>query len=106
MKPKAADAKPKAAESKSKTADSAQSLITDQAAQSRKYLVRIRTTTAEYEGMFFSPYPERRLNEVLTRMEEFINLKDAKDMTTGESFPFMVIGKPSIETIKVVKEWD
>lgn len=73
--------------------------------QSRKYLVRIRTATAEYEGMFFSPYPERRLSEVLTRMEQFINLKDAKDITTGDTFPFMVISKTSIETIKVVKEW-
>jgi hypothetical protein len=38
-------------------------------------------------------------------MEQFINLKEAKDVTTGESFPFMVISKGSIETIKVVEEW-
>ena len=76
-----------------------------QGAQSRKYLVRIRTAAAEYEGMFFSPYPEKRLSEVLTRMEQFINLKDAKDVASGECFPFMVISKTSIETIKVVKEW-
>jgi hypothetical protein len=74
-------------------------------AQSRKYLVRIRTAKAEYEGMFFSPYPEKRLSEALTRMEQFINLKDAKDIDSGEAFPFMVINKSSIETIKVVKEW-
>jgi len=73
--------------------------------QSRKYLVRIRTATAEYEGKFFSPYPEKRLSEVLTRMEQFINLKEAKDIDSGEAFPFMVINKTSIETIKVVKEW-
>jgi len=73
--------------------------------QSRKYLVRIRTANAEYEGMFFSPYPEKRLSEVLTRMEQFINIKDAKDVTSGDTFPFMVISKNSIETIKVVKEW-
>ena len=73
--------------------------------QSRKYLVRIRTATGEYEGLFFSPYPERRLSEVLTRMEQFINLKEAKDITTGDIFPFMVISKTSIETIKVIKEW-
>ena len=73
--------------------------------QSRKYLVRIRTTHAEYEGMFFSPYPEKRLSEVLTRMEQFINIKDVKDVETGDAFPFMVISKTSIETIKVVKEW-
>ena len=74
--------------------------------QSRKYQVRVRTANAEYEGLFYSPYPERRLSEVLTRMEQFINLKDAKDITTGDVFPFMVISKNSIETIKVVKEWD
>jgi hypothetical protein len=74
--------------------------------QSRKYLVRIRTVTAEYEGLFFSPYPEKRLSEVLTRMEQFINLKDARDTVSGDTFPFMVISKNSIETIKVVKEWD
>ena len=74
-------------------------------AESRKYLVRIRTANAEYEGKFFSPYPEKRLSEVLTRMEQFINIKEAKDIGTGEAFPFMVINKTSIETIKVVKEW-
>jgi len=73
--------------------------------QSRKYQVRIRTTSAEYEGKFFSPYPEKRLSEVLTRMEQFINLKDAKDIASGETFSFMVINKTSIETIKVLKEW-
>jgi len=73
--------------------------------QSRKYRVRIRTATAEYEGLFYSPYPERRLSEVLTRMEQFINVKDARDVATGETFPFMVISKNSIETIKVVEEW-
>lgn len=74
-------------------------------AQSRKYKVRVRTTSAEFEGLFFSPYPERRLSEVLTRMEQFINLKDARDVLTGESFPFVVISKGSIESIKVVEEW-
>jgi hypothetical protein len=74
-------------------------------AQSRKYLVRIRTGIAEYEGMFFSPYPEKRLSEVLTRMDQFINIKDAVDVSSGEKFPFMVIGKASIQTIKVVQEW-
>jgi hypothetical protein len=73
-------------------------------AKSRRYLVRIRTATAEYEGMFFSPYPERRLSEVLTRMGQFINLKDARDIVSGDAFPFMVISKTSIETIKVVEE--
>lgn len=74
--------------------------------QSRKYRVRIRTASSEFEGLFYSPYPERRLSEVLTRMEQFINVKDARDVTTGEAFPFMVISKNSIETIKVVEEWD
>jgi hypothetical protein len=73
--------------------------------KSRKYRVRIRTPHAEYEGLFFSPHPERRLSEVLTRMEPFINLKDVMDTETGETFPFMVVSKVSIETIKVVEEW-
>jgi hypothetical protein len=73
--------------------------------ESRKYRVRIRTAHAEYEGIFFSPHPERRLSEALTRMEQFINLKEVRDTTTGETFPFMVISKASIETIKVVEEW-
>ena len=73
--------------------------------QTRKYLVRIRTATAEYEGLFFSPYPKRRLSDVLTRMVQFINLKDARDIATGDTYSFMVISKASIETIKVVKEW-
>ena len=80
-------------------------VIESSGSQSRKYLVRIRTVSAEYEGMFFSPYPEKRLSEVLTRMEQFLNLKDAKDIASGDTFPFMVISKTSIETIKVVKEW-
>ena len=82
-----------------------ETVVESSGSKSRKYLVRIRTATAEYEGMFFSPYPERRLSEVLTRMEQFINLKDAKDIDSGDAFPFMVISKTSIETIKVVKEW-
>ncbi len=73
---------------------------------SRKYLIRIRTSSAEYEGLFFSPYPDKRLSDALTRMEQFINIKDAKDITSGEAFPFVVINKTSIETIKVLKEWN
>ncbi|HEY5998502.1 MAG TPA: hypothetical protein VI078_04275 [bacterium] len=75
-------------------------------AQSRKYRVRVRTQNAEYEGIFFSPYPDRRLSEVLTKLEQFLNLKEARDVETGETFPFMVIAKHSIQTIKVVEEWD
>jgi len=73
--------------------------------QSRKYRVRIRTAHAEYEGTFFSPYPERRLSEVVTKLEQFLNLKEARDVESGETFPFMVINKNSIETIKIVEEW-
>ena len=72
---------------------------------SRKYRVRIRTTNAEYEGLFFSPHPERRLSEALTRMDQFFNLKEVTDIATGETFPFMVVSKSSIETIKVIEEW-
>jgi hypothetical protein len=74
-------------------------------AQSRKYRIRIRTASAEYEGLFHSPYPDRRLSEVLTRMDSFLNLKDARDVATGETFSFMVISKSTIETIKVIEEW-
>jgi hypothetical protein len=38
-------------------------------------------------------------------MEQFLNLKEARDVESGETFPFMVISKNSIETIKVVEEW-
>jgi hypothetical protein len=72
---------------------------------SRKYRLRIRTAHAEYEGLFFSPHPERRLSEALTRMEQFINLKDVSDIGTGETFPFVVINRSLIETIKVIEEW-
>lgn len=75
-------------------------------AQSRKYRVRIRTANGEYEGLFSSPYPDRRLSEVLTRMEEFINVKEVIDVVSKEVFPFMVIAKNSIETIKVIEEWE
>lgn len=71
---------------------------------SKSYLVRIKTGTGEYEGIMFSPYPSRRLSEVLTRMEDFINLKDARDLSTKEKFPFMVVSKNFIETIKVLDE--
>ena len=74
-------------------------------ANSRKYRVRVRTANAEFEGLFFSPYPERRLSEALTRMEQFLNLKDARDIDSGEAYPFVVISKGSIESIKVLEEW-
>ena len=74
-------------------------------AQSRKYRVRVRTAHAEYEGIFFSPFPDRRLSEVLTKLEQFLNLKEARDVESGETFPFMVISKGYIEPIKGVEEW-
>jgi hypothetical protein len=75
-------------------------------AQSRKYRVRIRTANGEYEGLFSSPFPDRRLSEVLTRMDEFINVKEVTDVASKEIYPFMVIAKSSIETIKVIEEWE
>ena len=54
--------------------------------------------------MFFSPFPEKRLSEVLNKLEQFINLKDAVDIPTQEKFAFVVISKNSIETIKVIEE--
>jgi hypothetical protein len=71
---------------------------------SKRYLVRIRTERGEYDGVFFSPFPTKRLAEVLVQMDDFINLKDARDVSTKEKFPFMLIGKNHIESIKVLDE--
>ena len=70
----------------------------------KSYLVRVRTTSDEYEGRLFSPFPEKRLAEVLSRIDEFVNLKDASNIATKEKYPFMVISKSHIETIKVLDE--
>jgi len=72
--------------------------------ESKSYIVRVRTTSSEFEGELFSPYPEKRLAEVLSRLEDFVNLKGACDLTTKEKYPFMVISKSHIETIKVIDE--
>lgn len=71
---------------------------------SKQYLVQVRTGHGEYEGIFHSPFPDKRLAEALYRMETFVNLKDAKDLTTEKRYPFMVISKDHIETIKVLDE--
>ena len=71
---------------------------------SKSYLVRIKTPSGEYEGTMFSAFPTRRLSEVITMAQEFINLKDAKDLLSKEKYPFMVISKHHIETIKVLDE--
>ncbi len=71
---------------------------------SRLYVVRVRTGSGEYEGQMFSPYPGQRLSDVLVRLQEFVNLKAARDLATDEKFPFMVISKSHIETIKVLDE--
>ena len=71
---------------------------------SKSYLVRVRTTSDEYEGRLYSPFPEKRLAEVLSRLEDFVNLKDASSVATKEKYPFMVISKSHIETIKVLDE--
>jgi len=72
--------------------------------KSKQYIVRIRTHSGEYEGVMFSPHPSRRLSEALGRMEAFVNLKDARDVLSKEKFPFMVISREHIETIKVLDE--
>ena len=71
---------------------------------SKRYLVRIRTANGEYDGVFYSPFPTKRLADVLVQMEGFINIKDAMDISTKEKYPFMVIGKNHIESIKVLDE--
>lgn len=70
----------------------------------KQYVVRIRTQRGEYEGVLFSPDPTKRLAEALVRMDGFVNLKDARDISSREKFPFMVISKEHIETIKVLDE--
>ena len=70
----------------------------------KKYLVRVKTGSVEYEGMLFNPFPEERLSDVISRIEGFLNLKDAKDLSSEEKFPFMVVNKSFIETIKVIDE--
>ena len=72
--------------------------------ESKQYIVRIRTRSGEYEGIMYSPHPERRLAEALGAMDAFINLKDARDVVSKEKFPFMVINKEHIETVKVLDE--
>ena len=72
--------------------------------ESKQYVVRIRTRSGEYEGIIFSAHPERRLSEALGRMDDFVNLKDARDIASKEKYPFMVIRKEHIETVKVLDE--
>lgn len=76
----------------------------EEGGSTKSYLVRVRTTSDEYEGRLYSPYPEKRLAEVLSRLEDFVNLKDASSVATKEKYPFMVISKSHIETIKVLDE--
>jgi hypothetical protein len=54
--------------------------------------------------VFYSPFPTKRLADVLVQMEGFINIKNAMDISTKEKYPFMVIGKNHIESIKVLDE--
>jgi hypothetical protein len=71
---------------------------------SRQYLVRVKTGSDEYEGLLYSPYPDMRLSDVISRIEGFLNLKDARDVSSDEKYPFMVVNKTFIETIKVIDE--
>jgi hypothetical protein len=82
----------------------ARSPASQESSTSKRYLVRIRTANGEYDGVFYSPFPTKRLADVLVQMEGFINLKDAMDISTKEKYPFMVIGKNHIESIKVLDE--
>jgi hypothetical protein len=82
----------------------ARSPASQESSTSKRYLVRIRTAKGEYDGVFYSPFPTKRLADVLVQMEDFINLKDAMDISTREKYPFMVIGKKHIESIKVLDE--
>lgn len=71
---------------------------------SKQFLVRVKTGSLEYEGLLFNPFPDMRLSDVISRLDGFINLKDAREISSDEKYPFMVINKSFVETIKVIDE--
>jgi hypothetical protein len=70
----------------------------------RIYQLRIRTDFEEYIGTFYSPFPNQRLPEVIGRIEGYINLKNVLCTQSGEKFPFIMVNKNRIETIRVLGE--
>jgi hypothetical protein len=68
------------------------------------YLVKISTCNDEYLGTFHSPFPGRRLSDVISRIDGYLSLKDVTCAKSGEKFPFILVNKNSIETISVLKE--
>ncbi len=70
----------------------------------RVYEVRVRTDFDEYVGTFFSPIPNRRLSEVINRIDGFLSLKDVTCANSGDKYPFIMLNKASIESIRVLEE--
>jgi hypothetical protein len=70
----------------------------------RIYEVKVRTDFDEYVGTFFSPSPNRRLSEVINRIEGFLSLKEVTCTNSGEKYPFIMINKASVESIRVLEE--
>jgi hypothetical protein len=68
------------------------------------YRLKIKTCSGAYQGDFFSPSLQKRLPEVINKIEGYLNLKDVVVPETGEKLPFVMINKNSIETIILVKE--
>ena len=68
------------------------------------YLVQVKTKSGDYVGSFNSPFPERRLSEVISRLEGYMNLKDVTLTQTGERYPFVIVNKSAIEMIILMEE--
>ncbi len=70
------------------------------------YKVKIKTKSGEYIGTFHSPFPDKRLSEALCRLDSYLNLKDVTQTDTGETYPFVVINKNTIDMIILLEEMD
>ena len=68
------------------------------------YLVQVKTKSGDYQGTFYSPFPDRRLSEAIAKLEGYLNLKDVTLTQTGEQYPFVIINKSSVEMIILVEE--
>jgi hypothetical protein len=68
------------------------------------YEVQVKTKSGDYQGTFYSPFPDKRLSEAVSKLEGYLNLKDVTLIQTGEKYPFVIINKNSVEMIILVEE--
>lgn len=68
------------------------------------YKLKIKTPSGDYTGDFYSPHPEKRLSDVISRQEGYLNLKNVTLSQTGEKYPFVIFNKDNIEMIILVEE--